>query len=885
MPDTAEHKRLADSEARRADWKNWGPYVSERAWGTVREDYSASGDAWGHFPHDHARSRAYRWNEDGIAGVCNRFQNVCMAIALWNESDPILKERFFGLSNPEGNHGEDVKEYYFYLDNTPTHSYMKMLYKYPQRAFPYAELAEANRHRSKSDPEFELLDTDIFAEERYFDVFIEYAKADQQDILCRVTAVNRGPDPAPIHILPHLWCRNTWSWGHNPTRPRLRAVDSTTVSIEHRHIKDGWWRAEANEHGPILLFTENDTNTERLFHMPNASPYVKDSINDAVARGQSGRVNPERVGTKAAAHYRATVAPGEAFTVRTRFSIGRKNEPFEDFDAVFEQRIAEADEFYAAIQNQELSEDERLVQRQALAGLLWTKQFYHYSVELWLKGDPAGPRPPESRRRGRNADWPHLYNLDVVSMPDKWEYPWYAAWDLAFHCIPLAMIDPEWAKRQLVLMTREWYMHPNGQLPAYEWSFSDVNPPVHAWAALRVYEIAREMTGKADTLFLERIFHKLLLNFTWWVNRKDTEGNNIFQGGFLGLDNIGVFDRSAPLPNGAHLEQADATAWMAMYCLNMLAIALELARDRPAYEDVATKFFEHFVWIANAINHIGEEERGLWDERDGFFYDAFHEPGGHQIPLKARSFVGLTPLFAVETLEPSLLEKLHHFKQRMDWFVRYRPGLVEGIASLAEPGEDGRHLLSIVNREKLARILARMLDEAEFLSGYGLRSLSKRHELEPYTFRLDGHAYTVRYEPGESTSNIFGGNSNWRGPVWLPLNYLMVESLRKYHRYYGDSFKAELPRGSGKWATLDEAADEISRRLSRIFLRDESNEGRRPVFGGVDYFNANPHWRDCIPFYEYFHGDSGAGLGASHQTGWTAIVARLLHESGGRSRF
>ncbi len=881
MPDTAEHKRLADSEARRADWKNWGPYVSERAWGTVREDYSASGDPWGYFTHDHARSRAYRWNEDGIAGVCNRFQNVCMAIALWNESDPILKERFFGLSNPEGNHGEDVKEYYFYLDSTPTHSYMKMLYKYPQRAFPYSELVEANRRRSKDKPEYELLDTGVFAEDRYFDVFVEYAKAGEQDILCRITAVNRGPDPAPIHILPHLWCRNTWSWGHNPDRPELRAVDSTTVSVEHRHIHDGWWCAEASEHGPILLFTENDTNTERLFHMPNASPYVKDGINDAIVRGQSGRVNPERVGTKAAAHYRANVAPGEAFSVRTRFSIGRKNAPFEDFDAVFERRIAEADDFYAAVQRPELSADEMLVQRQAFAGLMWTKQFYHYSVELSLKGDPQGPRPPEWRKRSCNADWLHLYNLDVISMPDKWEFPWYAAWDLAFHCVPISMIDPEWAKRQLILMTREWYMHPNGQLPAYEWCFSDANPPVHAWASLRVYQIARDMFGIADTLFLERIFHKMLLNFTWWVNRKDAEGRNIFQGGFLGLDNIGVFDRNAPLPGAAHLEQADATAWMAMYCLNMLAIALELARDRPAYEDVATKFFEHFIWIANAINHMGEEQKGLWDEEDGFFYDALHGTDGQQIPLKTRSFVGLAPLFAVETLEPAALEKFHHFKQRMDWFIRYRPHLVEGIASLVEPGEGGRLLLSIVSREKLARILTRMLDETEFLSDYGLRSLSKRHELEPYTFHLGGDAYTVRYEPGESTTNVFGGNSNWRGPVWLPLNYLMIESLRKYHRYYGDSFKVELPRGSGKWATLDEAADEISRRLCRIFLRDESNQGQRPVFGGVDYFDLDPHWRDHVPFHEYFHGDNGAGLGASHQTGWTALVARLLHESGG----
>jgi hypothetical protein len=873
---TAEHRRLADSEARRADWKNWGPYVSDRAWGTVREDYSANGDTWGYFPHDHSRSRAYRWNEDGIGGVCNRFQNLCLALALWNESDPILKERFFGLSGSEGNHGEDVKEYYFYLDNTPTHSYMKMLYKYPQRAFPYTDLVETNRQRGNGQPEYELVDTGIFTENRYFDVFIEYAKANQQDILCRITGINRSPDPAPIHLLPHLWFRNTWSWGHSEDRAELRAINSTTVRIEHRYIEEGWWYVEDNQHGPVLLFTENDTNTERLYGLPNSSPYVKDSINDAVVRGQGHRVNPAQRGTKVAAHYRATVPSGEAFTIRYRFCAGQKDDPFGDFETVFAQRIQEADEFYASIQNPGQSDDEKLVQRQAFAGLLWSKQFYHYSVELWLKGDPAGPVPPQSRQRGRNADWFHLYNLDVLSMPDKWEYPWYAAWDLAFHCVPLAVIDPEWAKRQLTLTTREWYMHPNGQLPAYEWNFSDVNPPVHAWAALQVYRIIREMTGKADTLFLERIFHKLLLNFTWWVNRKDTEGHNIFQGGFLGLDNIGVFDRSAPLPGGGHLEQADGTAWMAMYSLNMLAIALELSRTRPSYEDAATKFFEHFVWITHAINRLGGEVQGLWDPEDGFFYDALHIPDGPQTPLRLRSLVGLIPLFAVEILEQGCLEGLDQFKRRMDWFIRYRPGMLDGIASFAESGQGGCHLLSIVDREKLARILTRTLDESEFLSEYGLRSLSRYHEGEPYTFHADGQSHTVRYEPAESTSFMFGGNSNWRGPIWFPLNFLMIETLKKYHSYYGDSFKIELPRGSKQWFTLDQVAQEISRRLARLFLRDEIKGGRRPVLGGVDYFQTDPHWRDCVPFYEYFHGDNGAGIGASHQTGWTALVARLI---------
>lgn len=890
LPHTAEHQRLADSGARRGDWKNWGPYVSERAWGTVREDYSADGDAWNYFTHDHARSRAYRWNEDGLGGVCNRFQNICLAVALWNGRDPILKERLFGLSGPEGNHGEDVKEYYFYLDSTPTHSYMKMLYKYPQVEYPYAWLVDENRRRGRTTPEFELIDVlpDTFTVGRYFDVFIEYAKADQEDILCRITAVNRGPEPAPLHILPHLWYRNTWSWGNNPTRPALQAIDVGVVHGQHRHLGDRWWYVKglgalqnfSLPEAAFLLFTENDTNSERLFGVPSASPYVKDSIHEAVVHGRLDLVNPARSGTKVAAHFQASVAPGETAVVQVRFSNTPLDMPFDDFEPVFAQRIQEADEFYAAVQSPVLSEDERRIQRQAFAGLLWSKQFYHYGVELWLDGDPASPPPPASRKYGRNADWQHLYNLDVLSMPDKWEYPWYAAWDLAFHCIPLAMIDPELAKRQLILLLREWYMHPNGQVPAYEWTFGDVNPPVHAWAAWRVYKITRNVTGRADAGFLERVFHKLLLNFTWWVNRKDAEGNNIFQGGFLGLDNIGVFDRSKPLPTGGFIEQADGTAWMGMYCLNMLAIALELARHNRAYEDVATKFFEHFIYIANAICNLGDGF-SLWDEGDGFFYDVLHMSDGRHVPLKIRSLVGLIPLFAVETLEPDLLEKLPRFRQRMEWFLEYRPQLVQNIASLADPGEGGRRLLAIADRAKLELILPRMLDPAQFLSDYGLRALSKRHETEPYYFNANGQVHIVNYEPAESSSGLFGGNSNWRGPVWFPVNFLMVESLQKYHHYYGDSLKVELPRYSGQWATLDRVATDLSRRLTAIFRRDESEGGRRAVFGGVDLFQTDPHWRDYLPFYEYFHGDNGAGLGASHQTGWTALVAKLIQQSGG----
>ena len=887
FPDTAEHRRLADAKARRADWKKWGPYVSDRAWGTVREDYSAGGTAWRYFPHEHARSRAYRWNEDGLAGFCNRFQNICLAIALWNEKDPILKERLFGLSGPEGNHGEDVREYYFYLDSTPTHSYCKMLYKYPQQAFPYEELLRVNGRRGKGDPEYELMDAlhQAFAAGRYFDVFVEYAKADQEDILCRITAVNRAAEPAPLHVLPHLWYRNTWSWGYGRPKPQLCAIARDVVYTDHRHIGERWWTVQAatqeapqEGNGGELLFTDNETNYERIFGVPNPAPYVKDGVHRAVVCGEAGAVNPEGVGTKVAAHFHATIAPGETFVVQVRFSDYEAEEPFADFDEHFSRRRQEADEFYAAVQGDSLSEDEKRVQRQAFAGLMWTKQFYHYGMQLWLEGDPGQPPPPEPHVTGRNADWRHFYALDVLSMPDKWEYPWFAAWDLAFHVIPISLVDPEWAKRQLILLLREWYMHPNGQIPAYEWAFGDVNPPVHAWAAWRVYKITRDVTGELDVTFLERVFHKLLLNFTWWVNRKDADGNNVFQGGFLGLDNIGVFDRSADLPLDGHVEQADGTAWMAMYCLNMLAISLELARHDIAYEDVATKFFEHFIYIANAIYGMTRQGLSLWDEEDGFFYDTLHTSDDHYFPFKVSSLVGLIPLFAVETLEPDLLQKLPRFRRRMEWFIEYRPWLVDYIHSLTEPGEGERRLLALVPRDKLRRILPKMLDPAQFLSPFGLRSLSKVHWDNPYTLRLNGHDYQVRYEPAESRTGLFGGNSNWRGPVWFPVNYLMIESLQKYHHYYGDDFTVEMPAGSGQVMNLNEVALALSRRLSDLFLRGE--DGRRPFYGGVDLFQEDPHWHDYLLFYEYFHGDNGAGLGASHQTGWTALVAKLLQRYG-----
>jgi hypothetical protein len=875
---TKEQIRLSESAARTKHWKRWGPYLSERAWGTVREDYSPYGNAWEYFPHDHARSRAYRWNEDGIAGISDRHQNICFSLALWNEHDPILKERIFGLTGNEGNHGEDVKEYYFYLDSTPTHSYMKYLYKYPQAAFPYAELVEENRRRGKDQPEFELLDTGVFAEDRYFDVFVEYAKGDVEDILIKITVANRGPDAAKLRLLPTIWFRNTWSWGGNDLRPSLRQV-SGAIELDHADYGKRWLYCEGE---PELLFIENETNLRRLYGVDNPSPYVKDGVNDYIIGNKKDAVASGGVGTKAAAHYELTVPAGGTVTVRLRLSdidfSGVTEAAFQGFEQIFDIRQREADEFYATVIPQELSPDAKNVMRQGFAGMLWSKQFYHYVIRQWLQGDQGNPPPPPERNNGRNKDWPHLYNADVISMPDKWEYPWYAAWDLAFHCVPLALVDCDFAKEQLGLLLREWYMHPNGQLPAYEWAFGDVNPPVHAWAAWRVYKIDKKRRGKGDRAFLEKVFHKLLLNFTWWVNRKDAEGMNIFQGGFLGLDNIGVFDRSAPLPTGGYIEQSDGTSWMAMYTLNLLAIALELASENPAYEDVASKFWEHFIYIAHAMNHRGSDGMGLWDDADGFFYDVLKFPNGDHYPMTIRSMVGLIPLFAVETIEPELLDRLPGFKRRLEWFVDNRPDLIGNVACMRTRGMAGRRLLSIVDGKQLRRVLQIMLDEAEFLSPYGIRALSAHHREDPYELNVNGMTYRVNYEPGESSTGLFGGNSNWRGPIWFPVNYLLIESLQKFHHYLGDDFKVEFPARSGSMLTLSEVAGELSRRLIRVFLRND--KGERPVYSGLEKFQSDPNWRDLILFHEYFHGDSGRGVGANHQTGWTGLVTKLLQQSG-----
>jgi len=882
MLKTREEIRLAESRERKRHWKRWGPYLSERAWGTVREDYSASGDAWEYFPHDHARSRAYRWNEDGLAGICDRRQLICFALAMWNERDPILKERLFGLTGNEGNHGEDVKEYYFYLDNTPTHSYMKFLYKYPQLEYPYAELVEENRRRGKDQPEYELLDSGVFDDNRYFDVVGEYAKGDVEDILIRLTVINRGPESAPLRLLPTIWFRNTWSWGTNQVRPALRAVPGA-IELNHPGLGKRWLYFEDP---PELLFTQNETNFQRLYETENRSPYVKDGINNYVVNGIRSAVSAELCGTKASAHYKLEIAAGESVSFRLRltdleFPLAPQS-AFDDFELLFSMRQREADEFYGTVIPQNLSADAQNVMRQSLSGMLWSKQFYHYVIKNWLEGDPNNPCPPSARLQGRNKEWPHLYNADVISMPDKWEYPWYAAWDLAFHCIALALIDADFAKEQLALLVREWYMHPSGQLPAYEWSFGDCNPPVHAWAAWRVYKIDKKRTGKGDRAFLERVFHKLLLNFTWWVNRKDADGMNIFQGGFLGLDNIGVFDRSAPLPTGGHIEQSDGTSWMAMYTLNLLAIALELAREVPAYEDVASKFWEHFIYIAHAMSRRGLDGSGLWNEEDGFFYDVLKLPNGSKHPMRIRSMVGLIPLFAVENLEPDLLKRLPGFKRRLEWFIDNRPDLTENVACMRTAGTSERRLLSIVNTDQLHRILRFMLDEEEFLSLYGIRALSRYHLEHPYVLGVNGTEHRVDYQPAESTTGLYGGNSNWRGPIWFPVNFLLIESLQKFHHYLGDQFKVEFPTRSGNMLTLWQVSAELSRRLVSIFLRDV--DGRRPVNGDLEKFQSDPHWREQIQFHEYFHGDNGKGLGASHQTGWTGIVAKLMQQSGERRK-
>ena len=905
---TREDERLEETRTRKKYWKRWGPYLSERQWGTVREDYSPYGTAWEYFPHDHARSRAYRWGEDGIGGISDRHQMICFALAMWNGRDPILKERLFGLTGHQGNHGEDVKEYYFYLDSTPTHSYMQMLYKYPQAEFPYDALVAENGRRDRTKPEFELMDTGVFAGNRYFDVFVEYAKANVEDILIRLIVVNRGPETATLHLLPSLWFRNTWSWGKDDRRPTIRKTaglqNCQCVEVEHWQYGKRWLLCAGQ---PQLLFTENQTDYERIFNVKNPTPFVKDAFHEYLIHKNQAAINPQQNGTKMAAYYPLTLSPGDSATLKLRLTdmdpLGEMNsdskkpgsvpspahaEPNDEvpsandfgtgFDRLFDLRQKEADDFYASRVPKDISEDARSVMRQALSGMMWSKQFYHYDVLSWLTGDPGQPPPPEERWNGRNKDWTQLYNDDIVSMPDKWEYPWYAAWDLAFHCVSLAIIDPDFAKDQLVLLLREWYMNPNGQLPAYEWAFSDVNPPVHAWAAWRVYKIERRVRGVADRAFLEKVFHKLLLNFTWWVNRKDPDGSNIFQGGFLGLDNIGVFDRSAPLPTGGHLEQSDGTSWMGMYCLNMLAIALELAKEDPAYEDIASKFFEHFVYIAHAMNNFGSHATSLWDEEDGFYYDVLHLPNGENHFLKIRSMVGLIPLFAVETLEPEVIDKLPGFKRRMQWFIDNHPDVPDHIDMSQTSPRGTRLLLSLVSKQQLGRVLSRMLDESEFLSPYGIRALSRYHKEHPYELRFNGTVNSVNYEPAESATGTFGGNSNWRGPIWFPVNYLLVESLQKYHHYYGDDFKLPCPTGSNNQTDLWQVAAEISRRLTHIFLRDDA--GRRPVYGDAEVFQSDPLWRDLVLFYEFFHGDNGAGLGANHQTGWTGLVAKMIQQSG-----
>ncbi len=881
---TAEDERLRQSAERTGNWKRWGPYLSERQWGTVREDYSEYGSVWDSFPHDHARSRAYRWGEDGLLGITDRECRLCFAWAFWNGKDPILKERLFGLTGPEGNHGEDVKEEYFYLDSTPTHSYMKALYKYPQSAYPYSELVAENRRRGLHQQEYELADTGVFKENRYFDVLAEYAKAGPNDILIRLTVTNHGPDAAPLHILPTIWFRNIWSWGCRfdecTTKPGLKLSEKKSVEASHETLGNFTFASDpANPASPpVWLFTENETHFDRIFGMPSGSKFVKDSFHRRVIEGAKDAVNPANTGTKAAAWYQAQIGRGESVQFRFRLyeNLAEPAEAFGmSFDQTFAARIGEADAFYRTRNPKAQNEQNAQIARQAYAGLLWTKQFYHYAVREWLIGDPTQPTPPFERTYGRNHDWPHLFNRDVISMPDKWEYPWYAAWDLAFHMVPFAEIDADFAKKQLVLFLREWYMHPNGQIPAYEFAFSDVNPPVHAWGCWRVYKISDDR-GHRDRAFLERVFHKLMLNFTWWVNRKDPYGRNLFAGGFLGLDNIGVFDRSRPLPTGGHLEQADGTAWMAFFCGTMLSIALELAAEDRVYEDVASKFFEHYIAIADAMNSMGGS--GLWDEEDGFYYDRLLTDG-RSVPLKTRSLVGLVPLFAAEVLENDVIERLPDFKKRMEWFLTHRPDLAAQVTCMKmdEEAKDtghGHRLLAIPSKQRLERVFKYLFDENEFLSPYGIRSLSKYHEHHPYIFKAHYEEFHVAYRPAESDTGLFGGNSNWRGPIWFPMNYLILEALERYWHFYGDDFKVEVPTGSGQWMNLKDAARELARRLCSIFLPDEN--GQRPCHGGDPRFAQGHPGEDLILFYEYFHGDNGRGVGASHQTGWTALVARML---------
>ena len=864
----AEQQRLSETREAQVNWRKWGPYLSERQWGTVREDYSESGDAWNYLSHDHSRSRAYRWGEDGLAGISDDKQRLCFAVALWNGKDPILKERLFGLTNSEGNHGEDVKEYYFYLDSTPTHSYMKYLYKYPQAAYPYDDLVKTNRNRGRQELEYELIDTGVFDQDRYFDVFVEYAKASPEDILIQITVTNRGPEPATLHVLPTIWFRNTWSWGDDVRRPTLKQMDGGAIAASHTDLGERFFYAEGAK---ALLFTENETNSERLVHVPNPTPYVKDGIHNYIVRGRQTAVNPEKTGTKATAHYPLTVGAGASEVLRLRISDVPPADI--DFEAVITGRQREADEFYATVIPSSLDADAANVMRQALAGMLWSKQFYNYDVDRWLSERGSDPFNP-MRKAPRNDRWHHMLNADVISMPDKWEYPWYAAWDLAFHILPLTLVDEDFGKGQLDLMLRERYLHPSGQIPAYEWNFGDVNPPVHAWSTIFTYRLEKARRGQGDVEWLERAFHKLILNFTWWVNRKDRSGNNVFEGGFLGLDNIGVFDRSAPLPTGGHLEQADGTAWMALFCQNMMEISAELALEKPAYVDMCLKFIEHYLWIASSMVHAGGDV-GMWDEEDGFFYDVLREPNGRAERLKVRSMVGLLPLCAVTVFEGALLKKYPELVPRLQQFLGVRPELTAFIQDPTKRGENNRLLAAILNETKLRRVLTRMLDEDEFLSPYGIRSISRYHDKHPYVFRAGNQDYSVSYLPAESDSGMFGGNSNWRGPIWMPVNALIIRALLQYYTYYGDNFTIECPTGSGRQMTLYGVAEEIGRRLANIFLKDTN--GRRPVYGGSRKFQENPHWRDLLLFYEYFHGDNGAGLGASHQTGWTGVVARSLH--------
>ena len=879
----AELRRLEEDARREKNWKRWGPYLSERQWGTVREDYSAGGSCWDYFPHDHARSRAYRWGEDGLLGITDRECRLSFAVALWNGKDPILKERLFGLTGPEGNHGEDVKECYFYLDSTPTHSYMKALYKYPQREYPYARLVEENRRRGREQPEFELADTGVFDDDRYFDVFAEYAKAAPDDIVIRLTVINRGPETASLDLLPTLWFRNSWDWGRKgdgySAKPEIRR-DGDRFFAEHETLGRWQWlageaRGSAGAVSGQPLFTDNETNTQRLFASPGPR-FGKDAFHEYVVDGRTDAVNPAQCGTKAACHYRLTIPAGQSVELFLRLSgLGEGKAPtLDDAARIFEDRQREADELYDSLLPPNTSAEERQIMRQGYAGLLWSKQFYNYVVGQWLEGDPSQVPPPPERLHGRNSDWQHVYNRDVISMPDKWEYPWYAAWDLAFHMLPFARIDPGFAKEQLVLFLREWYMHPNGQIPAYEFALADVNPPVHAWSAWRVYKTAAD-GGERDRLFLSRVFQKLLINFTWWVNRKDAHGRNLFSGGFLGLDNIGVFDRSQPLPTGGHLEQADGTAWMAFYCATMLSMAIELAREDPACEDTASKFFEHFVGISDAMNELGGS--GLWDEEDGFYYDQLHVDGNH-VPLKVRSLVGLLPLIAVEVIDQEAIDRLPGFRKRMQWFLDNRPELAERNTYMerGRNGDDEIRLLAMPSRERLVRVLRYMLDENEFLSPFGIRSVSKHHADHPYVIHADGSEHRVDYVPGESNTGLFGGNSNWRGPVWFPINYLLIEALERYHRFYGDDLQVECPTGSGVWMNLGEVATELSRRLVAIF--HPATDGRRPCHGDDARFADRPAWQDLVLFHEYFHGDSGRGLGASHQTGWTALVVRCIEK-------